>query len=61
VGFSAVNVAVDDQAIIRYGQAPGSHSVMRFEIKDRSRFAEAATRATRELLDKFPVRKETAR
>jgi hypothetical protein len=60
-GFSAVDVSVDDQAVIRYGQAPGSRSVMRFELKDRSRFAVAATRATRELLEKFPMRKEGAR
>lgn len=56
VGFSPVEVSVDDKAVVRYGKAAGSRSVMRFEIKDRARFAEAATRATARLLESFPVR-----
>jgi hypothetical protein len=59
VGFSAVEVAVDDKAVIRYGKAAGSRQVMRFEIKDRARYAEAATRATRQLLEAFPIRIRT--
>ena len=55
-GFSPVEVSVDDHAVVRYGKAPGSRSVMRFEIKDRTRFAEAATSATAQLLESFPVR-----
>lgn len=56
VHFSTVELSVDDSAVIHYGKAPGSRSVMRFEIKDRARFAEAATRATAQLLESFPVR-----
>lgn len=55
VGFSPVEVSVDDQAVVRYGPAAGSRSVMRFEIKDRAKFAAAATRATAQLLESFPV------
>lgn len=56
-GFSPVDVSVNDRAVISYGKAPGSRSVMRFEIKDRARFSEAATRATARLLESFPVQK----
>ncbi|MBI5385487.1 MAG: nucleoside hydrolase [Verrucomicrobia bacterium] len=56
VGFSPVEVSVDDKAVVHYGKAPGSRTVMRFEIKDRARFAEAATRATAQVLESFPVR-----
>jgi hypothetical protein len=52
--FSPVEVAVDDKAVIRIGKSDGSRRVMRFEIRDRDRFAEAATRATRQLLETFP-------
>ena len=55
VGFSPVEVSVDDHAVVRYGPAPGSRSVMRFEIKDRAKFAAAATRATAQLLQSFPI------
>jgi len=55
VGFSTVELSTDDKAGVHYGKAPGSHPVMRFEIKDRSRFAESATRATAQLLETFPV------
>lgn len=56
VGFAPVEVSVDDQTVVRLGKAPGSRSVLRFEIKDRARFAEEATRATAQLLESFPVR-----
>jgi hypothetical protein len=56
VGFSPVEVSVDDNAVIRYGRASGSRTVMRFEIKDRARFSEVATRATAEWLESFPLR-----
>jgi hypothetical protein len=55
-GFAPVEVAVDDQSVIRYGASAGSRKVMRFEIRDRTRFAEAATRATAQLLESFPIR-----
>lgn len=53
-----VRVVVDDQGVIGYGQGATGRNVLRFEIRDRDRFAEAATRATRELLERFPMRKE---
>lgn len=55
VGFEPVEVSVNDQAVIHYGNAPGSRRVMRFEIKDRQHFDEAATRATAHLLETFPI------
>jgi len=60
VGFAPVEVSVSDQAVIHYGGAPGARTVMRFEIKDRERFAEAATRATAQLLESFPIRNPPA-
>lgn len=54
-GFERVEVTVDDQAVVRYGRGVGSHLVMRFVIRDRERFAEVATRATAELLARFPL------
>jgi len=56
VGFSPVELSADDHGVVRYGPAPGSRSVLRFEIKNQARFAEAATRATAQLLESFPVR-----
>lgn len=54
-GFERVDVTVDEQAVVRYGKGAGSHSVMRFVIKDRERFADVATRATADLLASFPL------
>ncbi|MBN2507566.1 MAG: nucleoside hydrolase [Verrucomicrobia bacterium] len=56
-GFAPVEVFVDNAAVIRYGPAPGSRTVMRFEIKDQACFAGAVTRATARLLESFPVRR----
>lgn len=56
VGFAPVEVSVDDRAVVRCGPAPGARTVMRFEIKDPARFAPAATRATAQLLESFPIR-----
>jgi hypothetical protein len=55
VQFSPVQVTVDDKAAVRMGAGAGPRTVMRFEIKDRDRFSEAATRATRQLLENFPI------
>lgn len=56
VGFSPVAVSVNDQAVVHCGAAAGARTVRRFEIKDPTRFAPAATRATAQLLEAFPVR-----
>ena len=56
VGFSPVELSVDDQAVVRYGPAPEARTVMRFEIKQPAVFAEVATRATARLLETFPIR-----
>lgn len=55
-GFAPVEISADDQAVVRYGKADSSRRVMRFEIKDRAKFAAAATRATARLLESFPIR-----
>lgn len=54
-GFAPVDVWVDDAAVVHSGKASGSRTVMRFEIRDRERYAEAATRSTARLLEAFPV------
>lgn len=57
VGFTPVEVSVDDHAVVHHGKAAGSRSVMRFEIRHPERFAPAATRATRQLLGSFPLQR----
>jgi hypothetical protein len=57
VRFSPVEVWVDDEAVVHYGKGAGSRKLMRFEIRDRTRFAPAATRATASLLESFPMRR----
>jgi hypothetical protein len=54
-GFVPVDVAVDEHGAVTLGSGPGSHRVMRFEIKDKAGFAGAATRATAEVLNQFPI------
>jgi hypothetical protein len=56
VNFSPVDLSVDEQGVVRYGKSNDSRPLMRFEILDRTRFADAATHATAELLRGFPVR-----
>jgi len=55
-GFSPVDVSIDNDGIVSYGNVPGAHTVMRFELKDAAVFARAATHATAELLESFPIR-----
>jgi hypothetical protein len=54
-GFAPVDVSVNESGIVSYGQSPGSHRVLRFEIGDKANFAAAATAATAQLLAQFPV------
>ena len=54
-GFAPVDVAVANNGAVRYGQEPGSHRVMRFEIRDKANFASVATARTAELLASFPI------
>jgi hypothetical protein len=61
VGFSPVELHVDDNAVVHYGRAAGSRLVQRFEIKDQGRFPAAATRATARLLQSFPTTKQINR
>ncbi|MBI2928088.1 MAG: hypothetical protein HYY24_20635, partial [Verrucomicrobia bacterium] len=51
--FSRVDVSIGDDAAIRYGQAPDAKPVMRFEIRDPARYAEAMTAVTADLLSKL--------
>lgn len=54
-GFSRTTVSLDNNGTVNTSRASGSHEVMRFEIKDQANFAVAATKATAELLTKFPL------
>lgn len=60
VGFSPVDVIVDDDGKVRVGPGPSSRRVMRFEIKDQQNFAAAVTQATAGLLTRFPVVRQPA-
>jgi hypothetical protein len=53
--FSPVNVLVNETGSVSYGEGPGSHRVMRFEIRDKTNFAMAATSRTAALLADFPI------
>ena len=54
-GFSPVDVSVSGNGVVSYGKTPGSHRVMRFEIKDDANWVAAATAATEQLLAQFPI------
>jgi hypothetical protein len=49
-GFSEVEVSVTDEALVRYGPAPGSRRILRFEVRDRERYAQGMTEMTAGLL-----------
>jgi hypothetical protein len=53
-GFSPVDLSVSESGVVSYGRQPGSRQVMRFEIRDRARFAQVCTQRTAELLARFP-------
>ena len=53
--FTPVEVTVNSRGNPSYGKTPDSRQVMRFEIKDPTHFATAATAATARLLETFPV------
>jgi hypothetical protein len=57
-GFSSVDAAIDDAGRIRYGAAPDSRRVQRFEILDRKGYAEAMTSMTAALLEGLDRTKE---
>lgn len=52
-GFAAVDASIGDDAVIRYGQSLTSKRVMRFEVRDPTRYAAQMTAATEELLSRL--------
>ncbi len=61
VGFEPVNVTIDDNAVVHYGKTANSRKMMRFTIKDKTNYTEAATRATARLLESFPLKQQPRR
>ena len=57
-GFAPVDVSVNASGFLSCGKSSDSHRVMRFEIRDKTNFAAAATAATAQLLAQFPVRRK---
>jgi hypothetical protein len=55
-GFSKVELFVTENAVIQYGNGKDSHTVMRFEIRNQDKYAEAMTDATAKRLAKPAVR-----
>jgi hypothetical protein len=49
-GFVPVEVTIGDDAALRYGSGPGAQKMMRFEIRDRARYAAEMTQRTARLL-----------
>jgi hypothetical protein len=54
-GFAPVDATVAATGVVSYGREPGSHQVMRFEIRDKAGFEATATARTAELLASFPL------
>ncbi|MBI4605731.1 MAG: nucleoside hydrolase, partial [Planctomycetes bacterium] len=50
-GFAPVEAAVGDDGRVRYGRGPGSRRLLRFEVLERERYAEAMTSMTAALLE----------
>ena len=55
-GFSEVEVQVGDDAVIRYGQAPGSKRVRRFEVRDLASYPAQMTAVTAACLARVGTR-----
>jgi hypothetical protein len=52
-GFSPVELSINDEAVITYGPGKTSQKVMRFEVRDRDRYARQMTLETAEWLAKI--------
>jgi hypothetical protein len=50
-GFGEVEVSVGDDGVVKYGPGPGSRKVLRFEVRDRERYAAGMTQLTAGLLE----------
>lgn len=53
--FTPVEITIDAEAVVHYGKAPGSRTVMQFQLTDPTHFADVATLATADLLRNFPL------
>ena len=51
-GFSEVDISVSDDGIVRYGKSRDSKKVMRFEVRNKAKYAEGMTAMAAELLSK---------
>ncbi len=56
-GFSEVDISISDDGTVRYGKNPDSKKVMRFEVRDKARYAEGMTALTADLLSTLGRRK----
>lgn len=52
-GFSEVQVSISDDALVRYGASLDSKQIMRFYVRDPTRYSQKMTRATQLLLSKL--------
>jgi len=56
-GFSEVDLSISDSGIVRYGKSEDSKKVMRFEVRNKARYAEGMTALTADLLSKLGRRR----
>ncbi len=56
-GFSEVDISISDGGIVRYGKSRDSKKVMRFEVRNKARYAEGMTAITADLLSKLGKRR----
>jgi len=56
-GFSEVDISISDDGIVRYGKSRYSKMVMRFEVRNKAKYAEGMTAMAAELLSKLGRRR----
>ncbi len=56
-GFFEVDISISDSGVVRYGKSQDSKKVMRFEVRNKARYAEGMTAITADLLSKLGRRR----
>ena len=56
-GFFEVDISISDSGAVRYGKSQDSKKVMRFEVRNKAKYAEGMTAITADLLSKLGRRR----
>jgi hypothetical protein len=52
-GFSEVDISITDKAVIQYGRSKDSKRIMRFEVREMTKYAEGMTNLTNDMLSRL--------